>query len=232
MGKTASSTYNPQLAHMLIAVSNSVYSASDMEKTFERFGFEKKNTLRNEDALLNYSIGLKSIGDETLVLISIRGTGGLGDDIWSWASNVSATVDLKGQHLGFSTTTNSLYKKLDEFISNRSSGSGKVTYVITGFSRGAAVTNLLAARLLSKGVSKSDLYAYAFACPDTIISTKDLTIGYECIFNIADVNDLVSWAPQTLWGFSNNWTKYGQSYWFSRDWNDYKNLEMVNEDSS
>lgn len=99
-----------------------------------------------------------------------------------------------------------------------------VQFVITGFSRGAASANILAGRLADEGVGQSRIYAYTFACPDTAKVTDDTAGKYQCIFNIADANDFVSWVPRTLLG--DEWNKYGQSYWYCGDWSDYKNLEM------
>lgn len=103
----------------------------------------------------------------------------------------------------------------------------RATFVITGFSRGAAAANILACKLVDQGIAQSQIYTYAFACPDTAWITENKAASYHCIFNIADANDFVSWIPRVMFGVVGNvWNKYGRSYWYSDVWEDYEKLEM------
>lgn len=211
--KTSSSTYNPQLAHMLIAMCNSVFNNSEMTDTFNSFGFEKK--FRFEGSFLTYSMAKKQLQNETLVLVSIRGSQSAGD----WISNFDAVTNENGLHGGFADSAYDLYNNMKEFLGNDLSNT---RFVITGFSRGAAVANILAAKLVDERIAQSKIYAYAFACPDVGKISESKAANYSCIFNVADINDLVSWTPS--YELSNNWYKFGKSYWYCHDWSDYQNI--------
>lgn len=72
--KTFSTDYNPQLAHMLIAMCNSVYNQSGIRHTFDSFGFkpEDMDIDDSQDGIyLTYGMAKKQIGDQTLVIIVV-----------------------------------------------------------------------------------------------------------------------------------------------------------------
>ncbi len=225
---TNSSAYNPQLAHMLIAMCNSVYDGTDIGETFNSFGFQNLTTSYTTTGgiMLAYGMAKKQIGsvgnEKTLVLVVARGTEEIYKDPLEWASNIHVAANDKNQHTGFADAANALYDRMVSFLGT--SDFSNVQFVITGFSRGAASANILAGRLVDEGVGQSRIYAYTFACPDTAKVTDDTAGKYQCIFNIADAKDFVSWVPGTLLG--DEWNKYGQSYWYCDEWNDYQNLEM------
>lgn len=226
LSKTNSSTYNPQLAHMLIAMCNSVYDGTNIEETFNSFGFQRSDTSISEymwdGIMLAYGMAKKQIGrgdnERTLVLIVARGT----KELIEWGSNVHVAANDKNQHTGFADAANALYDRMVKFLGT--SDFSNVEFVITGFSRGAASANILAARLADEGVAQSCIHAYTFACPDTVRITDRTAGRYTSIFNIAEARDYVSWVPRMYLGDA--WNKYGQSYWYCEDWNDYQNLKM------
>lgn len=228
LSKTNSSTYNPQLAHMLIAMCNSVYDDTDMRETFNSLGFESPfDTSYDMDRmLLAYGMAKKQIvragNEKTLVLIIARGTLGFLEDLEEWKSNIDILTNDKKQHEGFAEAANALYDRMVKFLGT--SDFSNVEFVITGFSRGAASANILAARLADEGVAQSCIHAYTFACPDTVRITDRTAGRYTSIFNIAEARDYVSWVPRMYLGDA--WNKYGQSYWYCEDWNDYQNLKM------
>lgn len=215
MYRNTSTKYNPQLAHMLIAMCNSVYKADNMRETFKGFGFE--HTYFTQGVFLTYGIAKKQLGNEkTLVLVVIRGTEG-----WEeWASNIHAAINDKQQHTGFADAANIVYDQIVNSVLLGIKDLNNVDFVITGFSRGAAAANILATKLENEA---NRVYTYTFACPDTtVFSGAD--DSYPCIFNIANSNDFVSWVPETI--LKSGWNKYGKSYWYSENWDDFENLEM------
>lgn len=237
--ETSSNEYNPQLAHMLIALCNSVHNGENMRATFERMGFH--DALTDYDMagiLLAYGMGKKQVGDETYVLIVARGTGDFssGNKVLSeWMSNIlDAKANDFGQHSGFSDAAKELYDRMMKFLGAEGSDElSGVKFIITGHSRGAAAANILAARLADEGISQENIYAYTFACPDTAVITKDKAESYHCIFNIGNVNDIVTWVPRAVWedsgekdgwGKDSYWDKYGNSFWYCEDWEDYESL--------
>lgn len=227
MFKTDSSEYNPQLAHMLIAMCNSVHNSTDMKNTFESFGFDK--TLRADLLSLTFSVGIKK--DHTnkpLVLIVARGT----KDIEEWISNVDFKANDKGLHSGFYDAAKEVYNETISFLNKNDIDISKAAFIITGHSRGAAVANILTARFVK--VESKNIYTYTFACPDVAVIQEDLAHSYKNIFNIGNVKDYVSWIPRAIlsrsgekdgWGKDSYWDKYGQSFWYCEDWDDYHELK-------
>ncbi len=222
--RTNATVYNPQLAHMLIAMCNSVFNQTDMKETFNSFGFkdQDKNYSMDNGIYLGYGMAKKKLSNgKTQILIVARGS----TDIQEWASNLDARIDITtGQHVGFSDAAKALYDRMKTFLGT--SDFSNTQFIITGFSRGAAIANILAGRLVDEHVNQSQIYAYTFACPDIGIVSSNKARSYTCIYNIADANDFVSWTPGgTIHEFS-SWGKFGNSYWYSNAWNDYTNLKM------
>ena len=80
----------------------------------------------------------------------------------------------------------------------------KLTYWLTGHSRGAAVANLMASYLIDEG---EEVYAYTFATPYNTANTEASAEKYDCIFNLVNANDFVPMLPMPEWGF----TRYGRT---------------------
>lgn len=221
--QTPSTTYNPGLAHLLMSMSWAVKDETEIRKTFESFGFAPED-IRTGDVLEVYGMAKKQVGNQTLVLVVLRGTGNLFEGI---DDVIGYVTDYTSQHSGFQMASAFLNLIGSDFL--ETTDYSNVKFVITGFSRGAAIANLLAARLIDvKGVNPRNLWAYTFACPDTIENAADLQTRYGNIFNISDARDFISWAPDSIWGFSNNWKEYGRSYWYFNNWSDYTSLKMTN----
>lgn len=233
INKKATGEYNPQLAHMMIAMCNSVYDANNMNKTLQDFGFSRmiSSYTMLGDVRLAYGLAkMKLENGTTLIFLVARGTEEWYKDPLEWVSNFNAAQDDNGQHQGFSTAADTMYDKLKNFLQDGEPQTEfSNTYVLmTGFSRGAGVVNLLSKRLAVEEKISGSIQTYAFACPDTAVSTPSETqnFKYRCIFNIADADDLVSWAPGGIMELFSGWEKYGNSYWYSSAWDDFENREM------
>ncbi len=219
--KTASTEYNPQFAHLLITLCNSVHNRVAMDNSFLSLGFtDYEVDIELDDMLLGYGLAKKELENgKTLVLVVARGS----EDLDEWKSNIDVQTP-NGLHEGFEEAEKDLKERLDAFLDN--SYDNKI-FVMTGHSRGAAAVNILAAKLADSGVSKDKIYAYTFACPNVGTITKSKAAAYPMIFNIGNVNDMVSWVPGM--GDKSNtdsayWEKYGRSFWFAPDWDDWKNI--------
>ena len=105
--------------------------------------------------------------------------------------------------------------------------------LVTGHSLGAAVANLVAARLNSDSLEglvenqteeqplgDENIYAYTFATPNVLSaeSGEYSKINYSNIYNILNTNDTVPFVPHsfdfTKWN-SNEWFRYGQDFFFT-----------------
>lgn len=253
--------YNPDLAYMLMALADAAYDEDKIQTAYKNLEFsavEFNNYYENPFDLrygvhnVAYTIGQKKQknGNGDILLISIRGSySGKGKGINLLAPDWQSDFTLGNPspfapsgirvHYGFGIACDNLCNSLKEFI-DKHELNDNTQIVVTGHSRGAAVANLLEARIMdgslkSSGVnipSKATVYGYNFACPDTMIfDLGDYSNEYDNIFNIANGLDPVSFVagiigdsvierfvfPKGYWG------KYGKSYWFAED-NNWKKV--------
>ena len=153
-------------------------------------------------------------GDETYELIAVVVRGGGYEQ--EWAGNF--TVGASGGHAGFEEAKESVYAFLEAYLREQKI-SGRVKFWITGYSRGAAVANLLAARMdkeLDKGqpiapgltYSLEDIYAYCFETPAGALKKNALDAPrYQNIYNVLNPNDPVIYVAPAFFGFG----RYGSS---------------------
>lgn len=199
------SVYRQDLALSSMALSGAAYNEKDVRNALKALGFERIESCNYQ--LFNeagdqaaYTFGLKSIKDRAgktvrLAAVVVRGTG----DYTEWASNLD--VGTRADHEGFSRAAEELQKNLEKYLNKAGiteKAREQMKFLLTGHSRGAAVANLLAARL-PELAKKENIYAYTFATP--AVSTDAVREGYENIFNIINGNDLVTQVPLADWGY-------------------------------
>lgn len=171
-----------------------------------------------------YTLAMKYIankdgGTDTLIAVPIRG-GGYGGE---WASNFNvynSDEKLSRNHYGFQTAANDVLSGLSDYVqSHEIKGDLKIWAV--GFSRGAAVANLLGRALNNAtigGIKPNvvDIYVYTFATPAGASRDSAETFFDPNIFNIVSPVDLVPRVAPTAWGF----TRYGTTLSLPYDKND------------
>ena len=150
---------------------------------------------------IGFAYGVRELSaDEILVVAVVRG----GNYQTEWAGNF--TLGTTADHEGFKTCADLVTEELSEYL--RSLSGRKVSLLLTGYSRGAAVSNLAAAdldRLASEGklgaVAPENLYAYCFACPLT--TTREDTSGelFANIFSFVHPADPVPKVAPGKWGY-------------------------------
>jgi len=150
----------------------------------------------------------KPLNDAELVVIAVRG--GLYED--EWGNNFR--VGIKNEHEGFANARDIVNTWLNNYLSEYITAGTPIKFWITGYSRGAAVANMIAARLTdnakSQGsyrgfqVSQDGIYAYCFATPRHTKNAGEA--GYGNIFNIINPTDPVPYFPFQAWGFE----RYGK----------------------
>ena len=171
---------------------------------------------------------------ETKVIVAlwVRGTEPSSEEEWSSNFNVgdlarffdaydiqegksprqsNADWTRKTNHRGFDVCATRLlnYLKdyyLDDYVQPvlDSMPEAKLTYWLTGHSRGAAVANLMASYLIDEG---NEIYCYTFAAPYNTANTEASAAKYDCIFNLVNSNDFVPTLPMPEWGF----TRFGKT---------------------
>ncbi len=193
--------------------------SAEISDAYDQMGFDTKE-YHNYGVGLNstwdkvaYSIGTRHMADgSTLVTAVIRGDEYGGE----WASNFHLTEDAMnaGYHYGFYHAACSVY---DNLTAELEEIDGPVKVWITGYSRGAAVANILAGMLddysgESKNLSAEHIYAYTFATPCGVLPVKNPEADlYRNIFNIINPGDLVPRVVPAEWGY----TRYGRTLSFN-----------------
>lgn len=140
-------------------------------------------------------------GDYTLIAVAVRG-GGYEKE---WASN--ATVGKREEHDGFSQARDQVLSFMRDYI--KGSGiSGKIKIWITGYSRAAAVANMVAGAIDEAPSTFSDcelelkdLFAYTFETPAGVLKLNARQQKFSNIFNIINREDPVPFVAPKAWGF-------------------------------
>ena len=164
---------------------------------------------------IGFGIASKRIDRFNLVTVTIR-SGGYDAE---WASNF--TVGESGNSYGFDSSASTVYMHLNEYILSHAL-TGRTKFWINGFSRGGAVANLLAGKILEHiadgdtvgkiSWSKEDVYAYCFEAPcganvSQEVAKSDL---YQGIHNVVNFNDLVPMILPYEW----NMVRYGHNHYY------------------
>ena len=217
-------TYRQDLAEMSLGLAFAAFSSKDSQysdnyatgnRNFvsmaEQCGFEniQSNKWMFQPAETD-SIGIncasKTIRDNggsyTLIAVGVRGNNYHAE----WGGN--ARLDATGEHKGFALGRDQALDYLRSYIADTGI-SGRVKIWIAGYSRGAAVSNMVGGALdngysLGAGVSRSphDLYCYCYETP--MGTTKNQVQGrlYDNIQNLVNANDLVTYVAFDNWDFA------------------------------
>lgn len=192
------SVYNHSLAQASLALAISGFEGDSVKSFLESLGFGSIELYRydkkTDEDKVAAAFGLKSVGLKSLVAVCIRG-GAYGNE---WGSNGRVGYDQKafGYHYGFHAAAKDLKEQLERYAQSQALSLSDARVWITGFSRGGAVANCLAADLLQE-----NLYCYTFAAPSTV-STERNNKRYTGIFNIVNPLDLIPRLPMNSSGES------------------------------
>lgn len=134
-------------------------------------------------------IAMKQIDDFTLLAVAICSYG-YGKE---WAGNVH--IGDGERHLGFDIAASTVKQRIEDYI-DKYEITGNIKIWISGYSRGSAIANIVAADLTDSNKFKA-VYNYNFATPRT---TKNKG-NYTNIFNIVGIDDVVPTIPFADWGY-------------------------------
>lgn len=234
--------YSQELAGPLSALAACVYGYRlDMDvETLAGLGFDKDRLFRRYGNDLHYDdpvwgrdqIGFTFatkrafLGGEMrdVLFVLLRGTFGRTE----WVSNMNAcnawgaqleprTEAQPPHHEGFNRAADCVAAALAAYIASNRIDLATAKVVVTGHSRGAAVANILGARLDEAsdgiapspfaGVRRDNIFVYTFATPNSVMRT-DVDVSaprYDNIFNIINPEDMVPLVPILKW----NARRYG-----------------------
>ncbi len=190
----------------------------------ETFGLTEKPTIDS----IGYTIGHKTITvwDEesktnrnyTLIAVGVRGAGYDSE----WASNVtignpnSAAHEMpNGRHWGFNNSAVTVCSSIRQYLDDNHI-TGDVKYWVTGFSRAAAVANLVAGYLTDNGdtylTKQKNVFAYTWECPQAA-STSENALDYKNIYNIINPMDAVPKVSPSQFGHQRLGVDYQMPYY-------------------
>ena len=197
--------------------------------------YEHRSTIADNLAMLStgatdtvaYTIASKRISSpddarhKTLVAVAVRGSYG---SEWLSDFNIAGTAPAgyEDDHVGFAAATAVVMSDLKAFLAKHAGEDDDVCVLVCGHSRGAAVSNLLAAKLDDgeladeAGVDADDVFAYTLASPGVTLAGDAHDKRYDNVFNLLVPSDVVPELPLSTWGY----TRYGKSAYFPRQGDD------------
>lgn len=147
---------------------------------------EAKNYQQSNKDNCAYILAHKSIQDFEVVAIAFRGF----NYQVEWANNLE--IGETGDHEGFSKCLNGVYSELQTYISTYSNNKPLKLW-INGYSRGGALSNLLASKIINENkieVTQSNMFVYTFETPRGV--SKENAKKYENVHNIVNSCDLIT----------------------------------------
>lgn len=157
-----------------------------------------------EVALGHHTVSYKG-ETKKIVAVVIRGTN---SSVEEWSSNFDLGNRKKfssyedwtdsNNHKGFDVAASRVLNYLQSYVDKYSLNTDDTVFWVMGHSRGAAVANILSAKLIDEG---NAVYAYTFAAPNTTVSSSASAARYDCIFNLINEDDFVPCVPMEAWNF-------------------------------
>ncbi len=198
---SADAQFNRETAIDYLKLCDKVYDKNEITEELNKRGFENIE-YKEKKQETNYSNGIAfAIGskkeDANYVCIAVRGTKGK-----EWYSNFQ--IGEETEHAGFSAATDYVMKQTEDYLKKHSINKKDTIIQITGHSRGAAVANLCAKRMVKSG-DFGFVSAYTFACPTTTTSDDAKNTLYKNIYNIINPEDFICDIPLSSW----NYKRYG-----------------------
>ncbi len=178
-------------------------AAADKEmlrEDLEAMGYEDVSMISFDDCSetgIGTAIGIKPASDGAVIAVILRPTTGR-----EWYSNFD--VGYGAEHSGFLKAAEFAEQRLGDRLFIRRHKTENPRFLVTGYSRGGAVANLLAKRLCDRwGLDR--VRCYTFASPNTTVNPR--AARYHTVFNLTRDEDFFSRIPLTGWGY----TKYGRT---------------------
>ncbi len=203
---------------------------------FEDIEYNENYKLPTSYDSLSMIIGRKTIHadgeDVTLLAVTVKSNGYR----MEWLNNLDLGYDNDNEghhHKGFYNSSLREYAFIQDYISSNHL-SGKAKIWMSGFSRGAALTNMTAGlidqRIVEAGsgfegvdLGYEDVYAYCFESPQGVYYDETCTglrdpqnASYNNIFCLLDESDIVTMVAMPQFGF----TRYGQQLYYPNNLND------------
>ena len=186
-----------------------------------------------DEDTIGFTIASKTFLDNfdteyTLIACTIRGAG----YYYEWSGNFN--VGREFYHNGFNIAATTVLEKLEPYLAQYDGK--KVKLWITGFSRGAAVANIVADEITDDAknhwnkLNTGDIFAYCFECPKNMKKDDLKSHDFANIINIVNYADPVpKLAPGIdLWDYTRSGTTYYvPAMEFTKYYGEFESREMV-----
>lgn len=232
-----SSEYDHQLAQASLALALTGFEYSYAENFLAAIGYGGIENYRYDQKTDEDKAGLvfahKNVGDQPVIAVCVRG-GNYGDE---WGSNGRLAGDgtATGYHYGFHAAAEDALQQLADYAAAQNLQLYGSKIWLTGYSRGAAVANVLGEKLQEyEVISSTDLYCYTFAAPSVVSAEyleqtgtggsnvsgiEDGAVSDRGIYNIVNPLDIVTRLPMDASGKSE--TKSGRTVTYGWDYVKY-----------
>ncbi len=235
-----STVYNHNIARIACLLADVAYCAvdedapldSDLANVYKSLGIAERTirmhyALDYSDRVLGndqcaYSFAHTALpGGGQLVFVTVRGTP-LGEEEWLSNLNINNEKEFERQfHEGFDRAENTVLSDLIKYIDEQQINLDSARFLITGHSRGAAVSNLLGASFAEGGIADtSRVFVYTFASPNVTTLDEETVHSekYSFIFNIVNAEDAVPSVPfNGVGGW--HYKKFGRTLILPNAWN-------------
>ncbi|MDO4563751.1 MAG: lipase family protein, partial [Clostridia bacterium] len=195
----ASEVYNHEDARAAIEFALAAYGGDEaITAKLQEFGYDTICTYNYDDSYNENSsaFALALHGREAVLVIC-----GTRSEEWLGNFNIGDN-EITDTHYSFSAAADEVLLKTEKYLEEHATIPEKL--IVTGHSRGAAVANLVAARMddgKCDGVTRDTLCAYTYATPTVTLTDETNSERYNNIFNIVNTEDLVTLVPLPRWGY-------------------------------
>ena len=156
-----------------------------------------------------------------LLVVDIRGS----VTWWDWVNDIGAQVLPFNNR--FAALAEEVFTNVENYLS--STGLQDPIILVTGHSMGAAIANILAARL-NETMDSGNIYAYTFATPRTVNEavSGNQAVNYPNIFNILNSNDVVTYVPLTITlPVVNYWKRHGIDLYINMPYSESRETDIL-----
>lgn len=185
-----------------------------------RADFRDNTLITGEDTEISTSHD-DEIETKPLVVVDVRGSVTISD----WINDVMTQFDSENNR--FAAFADEIFTNVENYLS--STGVQNPIILVTGHSMGAAIANILAARL-NEIMDPGNVYAYTFATPRTVNEavSGNQAVNYPNIFNILNSNDVVTYVPLTITlPVVNYWKRHGIDLYINMPYSESRETDIL-----
>lgn len=185
-----------------------------------RADFRDNTLITGEDTEISTSHD-DEIETKPLVVVDVRGSVTISD----WINDVMTQFDSENNR--FAAFADEIFTNVENYLS--STGVQNPIILVTGHSMGAAIANILAARL-NETMDSGNIYAYTFATPRTVNEavSGNQAVNYPNIFNILNSNDAVTYVPLTITlPVVNYWKRHGIDLYINMPYSESRETDIL-----